>query len=32
LIFSYFLAESVIVVADISRNIRLLVKASGVSE
>lgn len=32
LIFSYFLAESVIVVADISRNIRLLVKATGVSE
>ncbi len=32
LIFSYFLAEAVIVIADISRNIRLLVKATGVSE
>jgi zinc-ribbon domain len=32
LILSYFLAESVIVVADISRNTGLLVKASGVSE
>jgi hypothetical protein len=32
LIFFYFLAEAVIVIADIARNVGLLVKASGVSE
>jgi len=32
LIFFYFLAEAVIVVADIARNVSLLVKASGVSD
>jgi hypothetical protein len=29
LIFFYFLAEAVIVIADIARNVGLLVKASG---